>query len=121
MYGDMEPNIGPINNKKRIAIIICAVLLLLIVIFGVFNIFKIDSIFRNADMSNYYTAKIHINGANSVEEESVSCKITENGCYVTLPAAIREDGVVLGYSEDKNAQNAKYKMSSIPALLKSTP
>lgn len=103
------------NKRKRIIVIVCALFMLSFIIFGIINIKKIDNEtyhYSIADNSGYYTVKINLNGASVVDEKTIQCKIENNGCYVTLPNAMRNNGTVLGYSDNKNDHVAKYGLSS---------
>ena len=102
------------SMKKQIVIIVCVLLMLSICIFGILNIKKLDDnvSYNVADNGNYYTAKINLNGASKVDEKIIRCKIDNNGCYIMLPNAERNNGTVLGYSDNKNDHAAKYNLLS---------
>lgn len=85
--------------------------MLALIIFGITNIKKLNNksyYYNVADSSNYYTAKFDLNGASFIDTKFIRCKIENNRCYVTLPNAKRDNGIVLGYSDDKDATVAKY-------------
>ena len=71
-----------------------------------------ESLFNVADDNSSYKVTFNLNGANMIEHKSVRCKIEENGCKVTLPNSTRKNGVVLGYSENKDDTEAKYALNS---------
>ena len=103
------------NNKKRIIITVVVLIMLSFSVIGIFKINSNNDITHNynvADDGGYYTARIHLNGADAVEKNSVSCKVIQNGCYVDLPNAWRNKGTVLGYSDNKDDTKAKYSLSS---------
>ena len=84
---------------------------ILVIIFGTIGIKKLQhetEYVTVADNGNYYIAHIDLNGASFVETKTLRCRIEENGCYVTLPNAMRNNGVVLGYSDNKDDTIAKY-------------
>ena len=98
-------------NKKRLIIFICVLFMLLLAAFSIFGIKKLDKetyYYSVADSSNYYTVKFDLNGASFIDTKILRCKIEGNGCYVTLPNAKRDNGIVLGYSDNKSDTLAKY-------------
>lgn len=103
------------NKRKRFVITICVILILVFSVIGIVNIKKLNNNtyqYNIADNSGYYTVKINLNGSSSVSEKIVRCKIDNNGCYVILPNAVRDNGTVLGYSDNKNDHEAKYSLLS---------
>ncbi len=104
------------NKKTRIVIIILCVCGSLLISTGLILQLKAmdERVYYliNPDNSNYYTVKINLNGASSVENKYLRCKIEQGGCYVTLPFALRYDGEVLGYGTNENDKEAKYLIGS---------
>ena len=56
-----------------------------------------------------HTITFHLNGASTISKSKIKCKRSINGCVITLPKVQRDDGVVLGYSLNKDDKEAKYK------------
>ena len=100
------------TRKKNLVIIVGIILLIVGIVSSVFGIRKLDNnIYYNApDDGNYYVAKLNLNGATSIEQKTIRCKKNDNGCYVTLPSAIRDNGIVLGYSDTKDDKEPKYNI-----------
>lgn len=67
-----------------------------------------EDMFNVADEPGYYKVVFNLNGATKIEHKAVRCKIENNSCTVTLPNAERKNGVILGYSDNKNDTHAKY-------------
>ena len=86
-------------NIKKVLLIIFAIIILVIAVLLVKNLMK------------SYDVKIYLNGASVVEEEVTKCKSDYLGhCYITLPAAKRYDGEVLGYAKEINSTTAEYQI-----------
>ena len=101
------------NRRKHLVITICVLLMLSIVVVSILSFKKLnnDSYYYNvADSSSFYTVRVDLNGASSIDNKLLKCKIENNGCYVTLPNATRDNGVVLGFSDKKDDTLAKYKI-----------
>ena len=64
----------------------------------------------NAEKASF-TANIILNGASSITSDSVSCTIKNNSCRIHLPKATRDNGIVLGYSYNKDSKTADYFMN----------
>ena len=62
-----------------------------------------------ADDVNYYKVTFNLNGATRIDHKMVHCRVSNNGCKVTLPIAERVDGFIIGYSDNKDDIDAKYK------------
>ena len=62
-----------------------------------------------ADEVGYYKVVFNLNGASKIEHKAVRCKIDGDSCSVTLPDAERKNGVLLGYSDNKDDIVEKYK------------
>ena len=71
-----------------------------------------ERLYNIADDASYYKITFYLNGANMIEHKTVRCKSSDKGCQVSLPYATRKDGVVLGYSDNKNDLEAKYKLNT---------
>ncbi len=79
-----------------------------------------EELFNVADDPEYNRVIIKLNGATSVGEKVIKCKINnDNTCSIVLPRATRDDGMVLGYSDSKNDTQAKYKLGESIVLEKS--
>ena len=74
-----------------------------------------EVLFNVAD-EDHYRIVFNLNGATSIEHKIVKCKIENNSCNVVLPSATKDSGTVLGYSDDKNDTEAKYKMGDTLTL-----
>ena len=102
-------------NNKTLKILIFIICLLLIIagglyLTGVFNSDELES--RPGEL----LLKIEKNGASSVEDNELTCKIVNGKCNVTLPNATRKNGKVVGYSFDKNSNVAEYKIGDTITL-----
>ena len=92
--------------KKRLSVnyIICLGMLVFL-LFCFFKNNKLDTKY------NIYKIKFDLNGADSITKNNINCIDTGNGyCKVKLPLATRKNGVVLGFSEDKNSKMPFYFM-----------
>ena len=67
----------------------------------------------NRDNAKTYMVTFYSNGVNQLEKKEIYCKVDGNNCNVTLPKAIRNNGVVLGYSIDKNNTSADYQIGDV--------
>ena len=70
-----------------------------------------EDMLNMADEPGYYKVIFYLNGATRVEHKAVRCKIDGDSCSVTLPNAERKNGVVLGFSENKDDQVAQYMLN----------
>ena len=104
------------NRNHLIVFILCIVAALLIIVGGTLTLKELkdkEKIINNPDNNTFNTVTIELNGASSVESKKLKCEVEKTGCFVTLPNAIRDDGVVVGYSEKSNDLEAQYKVGSI--------
>jgi len=98
-----------INKKKTI--IISSLLFVLGISMVFYGFYYSDNY---ASKEGYNIVRIDKNGATSVDEDRLECKVGETGkCQVTLPKATRKNGEVLGYSKNKNAINPEYHVGDI--------
>ena len=100
------------NKKKNIYIIssIPFIIGLFVILLGIY----IDN---NTNKEGFYTIRIDKNGATSVEDSKLECEIGKNDkCTVILPEATRKNGEVLGYSYNKDAKSADYKIGEVIEL-----
>ncbi len=58
-----------------------------------------------------YTVTIIDNGT-TVEKDKLTCTTTDIYCTITLPKIIKDNGVILGYSKNKDSTVAAYKQQS---------
>lgn len=103
------------NRNHLIVFILCIVASLLIVIGGVLTLKELkekENNINNPDNSKYNVVTIELNGATSVLENKIKCEVEKTGCFITLPNATRDNGVVLGYSENSNDQEPKYNVET---------
>ncbi len=75
-----------------------------------------ENLYNVADDADYYKVTFNLNGATRIEHKSVRCKASSTGCSVTLPAAERTDGIIVGYSDNKNDLEAKYQPGEVITL-----
>ena len=75
-----------------------------------------EELLNVADDPNYYKIVFNLNGATSIENKVSKCKIKNSSCSIILPNATKEDGVVLGYSTNKNDTMAQYKIGDTLVL-----
>ncbi len=86
--------------------------LILIVILLVIGLIIIKPYFYRESNGDELSLEVilHHNGAY-VSKSSVSCKLFNDSCRVTLPEATRTNGTVLGYSKNKNSMEAEYHVN----------
>ena len=107
------------RSTKRIVYALCIVAFILISIGLGLSLKELmigEDMFNMADDSGYYKATFNRNGAHDIEFIGVRCKISNGACTVTLPTAQRADGVVLGFSDNKDDLVAKYKPGDVITL-----
>ena len=69
-----------------------------------------------ADDPGYYKIVFNLNGASSIEHKIAKCKIENGVCNIVLPNAIKNDGEVLGFSNNKDSMEAEYKIGDTITL-----
>ena len=102
-------------NNKTIKYIIIVICLLLIVAGGLY----LTGVFSDGELRSRpgeFILRIEKNGASSIDNNELSCKIVDGKCNVTLPMASRKDGEVLGYSFNKDNSVAEYKVGDTVTL-----
>ena len=102
-------------NNKTIKYIIIVICLLLIVAGGLY----LTGVFSDGELRSRpgeFILRIEKNGASSIDNNELSCKIVDGKCNVTLPTASRKDGEVLGYSFNKDNSVAEYKIGDTVTL-----
>ena len=107
------------KNIKNTIVFLCSLAFILIAIgllFSVKDLMRNEDMFNIGDDGSYYKAVFNLNGATLIEYKIAKCKIDNNTCNIVLPKATRDDGVVLGYSDNKNDIKAKYKEGEIIAI-----
>ena len=108
------------NKTVKKTVIVLSSVAVILIITGLFltlqNLMAEEDLLNVADDPSYYRVILNLNGATSVENKIVKCKIENNTCTVTLPNATKTDGIVLGYSDNKNDTEAKYKIGETIAL-----
>ena len=107
------------RNIKFIVVVLCVIASLLIttgIILSVREYINENEVLFNVADEDHYRVVFNLNGATSVEHKIVKCKIEKNSCNVVLPSATKNGGIVLGYSDDKNDTEAKYKMGDTLTL-----
>lgn len=101
------------RNNKSIIYTLCIVATILIVI-GAFLTLKDflaeEDMLNVADTPGYYRITFNLNGASMIEYKSLRCKEKNGSCTLVLPNATRRGGTVLGYSDNKDDLEAKYKI-----------
>ena len=75
-----------------------------------------EDMFNMADDSSHHKVSFNRNGSYGIEYSGVRCKIKNGSCTVTLPTAQRSDGEVLGFSDNPNDVEAKYKQGEVITL-----
>lgn len=80
------------------------------------NLMDGESLFDFADNGSSLKIVFNLNGADSIDSKVVKCKTNVNGCQVNLPNATRKNGIVLGFSDNKNDKEAKY-LSNTPITI----
>ena len=102
-------------NNKTIKYIIIVICLLLIVAGGLY----LTGVFSDGELRSRpgeFILRIEKNGASSIDNNELSCKIVDGKCNVILPMASRKDGEVLGYSFNKDNSVAEYKIGDTVTL-----
>ena len=102
-------------NNKTIKYIIIVICLLLIVAGGLY----LTGVFSDGELKSRpgeFILRIEKNGASSIDNNELSCKIVDGKCNVILPMATRKDGEVLGYSFNKDNSVAEYKVGDTVTL-----
>ncbi len=107
------------KTVKKTVITISSIAVILIITGLVLTLKELmneEELLNVADDPSYYRVVINLNGATSVEHKISKCKIDKNTCSVTLPKATKTDGIVLGFSDNKNDTEAKYKIGETLTL-----
>ena len=102
-------------NNKVIKYLIIFILLILVIILGLY----LTGVFNDDELKSHpgeYVLRIEKNGASSIDNNEVSCKIVNGKCNVVLPKATRKDGVVVGYSFNKDSDKADYNVGDTITL-----
>lgn len=102
------------NKKTKVLIsIICIIATIFIIIGGGLTLKELmieEDMLNIADDPAYLKVTFNPNGATMVDSKSIRCKIIDASCSITLPDAKRENGEVLGFSDNKDSLEAKYKV-----------
>ncbi len=102
------------NKNYKISVItlfsIAAILIITGLALTLKDLMKEEELLNVADDPDYYKIIFNLNGATSIENKVSKCKINNNSCSIILPNATKEDGVVLGYSANKDDTMAQYKI-----------
>ena len=100
------------TNKQIISFIIIVCVISIFVFIGYAFSYE-DNSKPNDNHSDRvsYSATFKVNGADFVEKNKISCIVNNNMCLITMPAALRDDGEVLGYHTDKDSHEAFYKIN----------
>jgi hypothetical protein len=102
------------NKNYKISVItlfsIAAILIITGLALTLKDLMKEEELLNVADDPDYYKIVFNLNGATSIENKVSKCKINNNSCSIILPNATKEDGVVLGYSANKDDTMAQYKI-----------
>ena len=101
------------NSVKIIVKTLCIIATILIIVglgLSLKELMIAEDLINVADDPSYYRVNISLNGASSVDSRIVKCKINNNSCNIVLPQATRDKGTVLGYSDNKDDKEAKYKI-----------
>ena len=87
----------------------------ILIIFGLILTYKElqdeEYLLNMPDDDNHYKVVFNFNGANKLEHRVIRCEIVNGECKITLPKAERNNGVVLGYSDNKDDLEPKYKIN----------
>ena len=107
------------NKYKYTVITLCSIAVILIITgFGLIlkELMAEEELLNVADDPDYHKIVFNLNGATSIEEKVAKCKIKNTRCDITLPNATKDNGVVLGYSNNKTDTVAKYKIGDTITL-----
>ena len=103
-----------LDKKHKITVIslscIAVILIIIGMIFTLKELMNEEELLNVADDPGYYKIIFNLNGASSLEHKVSKCKITNNECNIVLPNATKDNGIVLGFSDNKNDTVAKYKV-----------
>lgn len=70
-----------------------------------------ESYFKKNVKKETYTYKVTFNGNGaSVSKSELSCSTTGLSCKIKLPQIKRDNGIIIGYSENANATTPQYKV-----------
>ena len=108
------------NRKSRNIVYTLCTLAAILLMIGLALILKdlmdTEDMLNMADDPSYYKAVFNLNGASSIENRGLRCRIIDGSCTITLPSAMRIGGVVLGYSDNANDKEAKYRLGETITL-----
>lgn len=107
------------KGAKKIVVFLCIIATILISIglgLTLKEFMDEEDMFNVGDDEEHYKVTFYLNGSNMIEHKAVRCKIKNNSCTVTLPNATRTNGVVLGYSDNKDDLIPKYEIGSTITL-----
>ncbi len=103
-----------LDNKHKITVISLGSIAVILIIIGMIltlkDLMHEEELLNVADDPDYYKIIYNLNGATSIEHKVSKCKINNNKCTITLPSATKDNGIVLGFSDNKNDTVAKYKI-----------
>lgn len=57
-----------------------------------------------------HTITFNLNGASQIDSPKLTCELSIYGCIIRLPNGTRENGKVIGYSNNKDDLEAKYQV-----------
>ena len=107
------------RNNKSIIYTLCIIATILIVTGAVLTLKDFldeEDMLNMADTPGYYRITFNLNGASMIEYKSLRCKEKNGSCKLVLPKSTRNGGIVLGYSDNKDDLEAKYKIGETITL-----
>ena len=100
--------------------IIATILIITGFVFYLKQLMDEEDMLNVADEPGYYKVVFNLNGASMIEHKAIRCKIKDTSCTVTLPKCERKNGIVLGYSDNKDDLEAKYLTGETITLTSNT-
>ena len=104
------------DRKSKIVFFCLGLLCIILLITGGYFVLKelqeSEYLFNIADDAEHFKVVFRLNGATNIDKNVVRCQIEGNSCKVKLPNATRDNGIVLGYSDNKDDRVAKYNVNT---------
>ena len=104
------------SKYKKTIISLCSIAVILIITgmaLTLKELMKEEELLNVADDPEYFRIVFNLNGATSIDNKVSKCKINNNHCTITLPNVVKEDGVVLGFSANKDDTEPQYKIGDV--------
>ena len=99
-------------KNKVLSVLIYILIFAILIVSGIFV--------YQAHLFKRYAITFELNGVESIDNTVTECTMSLKGCYVILPKATRDNGVVLGYNLNPDYEIARYKEGDIVYLQEDT-